>query len=97
MHFEQGGDLLWLEAEGLQTLGDERSPFSHPARRISIQSVQENAQDGKEIVLRFYPDGTRTEDILFLTDAAGRQRWIEIGRSFAVLQVTPERPTDDRP
>jgi prepilin-type N-terminal cleavage/methylation domain-containing protein len=95
VHFNQGGDLLWLEGEGLDPSGGQRSPFHHPGRKISIQSDRQNLEEGREIVLQFYPDGTRTEEILWVSDASGRERWIEIGRSFATLRVTTERPGDE--
>lgn len=97
LHFVQGGDRLWLEGEGLERFGRQRNPYHHAGRAVTIRSEAQDLQTGETVVLRFFPDGSRTEDLLTVRDSSGRMRWIEIGRSFAELGVTREKPGEAEP
>jgi len=94
LRFTQAGDRLWLEGEQLENFGRQRSPYDHPARAITLRTEHQELQDGESATIRFFPDGSRTEDLLTLRDNSGRMRWIRIGRSFAELEVTREKPEE---
>lgn len=97
LEFVQGGRRLALSGGRSESVGQAPASLTELGRTITIRSEAQEIEDGKEGAVKFQPDGSRTPDLWQIRDASGREAWLRIGRSFAVLEITDHRPDDDAP
>lgn len=97
LEFVQGGRRLTLSGGRSESVGQAPAALTELGRTITIRSEAQELEEGKTGALTFHPDGSRTPDLWQVRDASGREAWLRIGRSFAVLEITDRRPDDDAP